>query len=286
MEKTSKKTKKMKKIDMHCHTTNRKVDKVLESRATLNRILEKMQEHDIEKTVVLASYFPHRSSGISNFRLLHWLQENGNKNKFYFFGSLDFEHYFYQGFNELSELAEKGKLNGIKVYTGYQKIDLNSHRFREVVNLAKNNNLPMMFHTGYSYMARRRYNKPSIEKMVKASDLEFIAKEGVNVIASHLGKPFFDNTIETANRNSNFYSDVSGLVNSRYDKREKEECVDAVREFLEKAGPDKLLFGTDFPVQTHEDSIYFVEEAMKGFDYSDKRKVYYQNARRILENEK
>ena len=278
--------KKTKKIDIHCHTTNRKIEHTVESRATLNRILEKMQEHNIEKTVVLASYFPHRSSGISNFRLLNWIQENGNKNKFYFFGSLDFEHYFYQGFNELNELAEKNKLDGIKVYTGYQKVDLDSHKFRRLLFLAKDNEIPMMFHTGYSFMARRRYNKPSIEKMVKASDLEFVAKEGVSVMASHLGKPFFDDTTNIASRNNNFYSDVSGLVNSRYDKREKEQCVDGIRRFLEKAGPDKLLFGTDFPVQTHEDSIYFVEQAMKGFNVNDKKKVYYDNARRLLENGK
>lgn len=274
----------MNKIDIHCHTTNRKVERVVPASATLETILEKMKEHEVEKTVVLASYFPHRSSGVSNFRLFHWLQDKKADNKFYFFGSLDFEHYFNQGMNELNELVGLGRLDGIKIYTGYQKINLHSPKFREVVILAKKFHLPIMFHCGYSYMARRMHNKDSIEKMVKASDIEFIARENpeISVIASHMSKPFFDDVINMAKRNKNFYTDMSGLVNSRYGKSEKNKCVEEIRRFLEECGPDKLLFGTDFPVQTHEDSIYFIEEAMKHFSLEDKKKVYYDNARRIL----
>ena len=274
----------MKKIDMHCHTTNRKLGHTGECSATLDNILEKMKQYDIKKTVVLASYFPHRSSGITNFRLLHWLNENGNKGRFYFFGSLDFEHYFFQGMNELNELAESGDLNGIKIYTSYQKVDLHSKKFEEVVKLAKKYHLPMMFHTGYSYMSKRLYGRDSIEGMVRASDLEFIADIGVTVIASHMCKPFFDDAVKTCKRTENIYTDISGLVNSKYDTEDKEQCAEEVRKFVQNVGPDKLLFGTDFPVQTHKDSVYFIESGMKGFSESDKFKVYYDNARGILEN--
>jgi predicted TIM-barrel fold metal-dependent hydrolase len=274
----------MKKIDMHCHTTNRKLGNTGECSATLENILRKMKQNDIEKTVVLATYFPHRSSGITNFRLLHWLNNCGGKEKFYLFGSLDFEHYFFQGMNELNELAEAGELSGVKIYTSYQKIDLQSGKFREVVKLARKYQLPMMFHTGYSYMCKRLYGRDCIEGMVRASDLEGVANQGVTVVASHMAKPFFDDVVETCKRNANVYTDVSGLVNSKYDSKDKKKCAKEVKKFVEEVGPSKLLFGTDFPVQTHTDSIYFVEEGMKGFPDSDKFKVYYENARRILEN--
>jgi len=263
-------------------TTNRRLGHTGECRATLDDLYLKMKEYDVEKTVVLASYFPHRSSGITNFRLFHWLNENGNKDKFYFFGSLDFEHYFNQGLNELNELVDMKRLDGVKIYTGYQKIDLNSDKFLQVVNLVKKNNLPLMFHTGYSYMAKRLYGRSTIEERVKASDLEFIADRGIRIIASHMGKPFFQDTITAALKNENIYTDISGLVNSKYDKSEKQGCVDAVKKFVETVGPNKLLFGTDFPVQTHKDSVYFVEEAMKDFSDFDKIKVYYHNAKKIL----
>ncbi|MFA5084627.1 MAG: hypothetical protein WC475_04620, partial [Candidatus Paceibacterota bacterium] len=110
----------MKKIDFHCHTTNR----MLESGdATIGAILKKMEKFEIEKSVLLATYFPHKGSGISNFRLLDWI---GGRKELCLFGSLDFKNYFYQGLNELNELAERGDLKGIKIYTCYQDIDLKS----------------------------------------------------------------------------------------------------------------------------------------------------------------
>jgi len=75
---------------------------------------------------------------------------------------------------------------------------------------------------------------------------------------------------------------MSGLIASRHDREEIPDGVNAVRSFLEQVGPGKMLFGTDFPVQTHEDSVYFVEEGMKGFSEKEKGDVYYNNARRLL----
>lgn len=93
----------MKKIDCHCHTSNRIIKDVVDSDASLTRILMYMDKYDIEKTAVLATYFPHKGSGISNFRLWDWIQNN--QDRFVMFGSLDFEYYFYQGLNELKEMS-------------------------------------------------------------------------------------------------------------------------------------------------------------------------------------
>ena len=271
----------MKKIDMHAHTTNRALQRTMEKYASIEVLLEKMKQFNIEKTVLLATYFPHTTSGVSNYRLLDWVK---GREEFLVFGSLDFEHYYFQGFNELSELAESGRIAGVKIYTCYQNIDLRSDKFLNVVELAKKHSLPMMFHTGYSFSAMRTVGKHSIADMVKASDLEFVVREnpGMQFVFSHMSKPYFKDMISVAKRNDNLYTDMSGLISSRHDRAEIPSSVDNVREFLEKAGPAKMLFGTDFPVQTHEDSVYFVEEAMKGFKEMDKQEVYYGNARRLF----
>ncbi|MBI1968550.1 hypothetical protein HYS49_01435, partial [Candidatus Woesearchaeota archaeon] len=84
----------MKKIDIHCHTTPRKLENMAVASASLDAIAGKMREHDIEKTVLLASYFPHKQSGISNYRLHHWITDRsdwyGGHSDFCMFGSLDF----------------------------------------------------------------------------------------------------------------------------------------------------------------------------------------------------
>jgi uncharacterized protein len=274
----------MKKIDIHTHVTNRKLENSANSDASVAALQRKMQQFDVEKAVVLASYFPHRGSGISNFRLLNWTRDNPN---LLMFGSLDFNNYPHQGMNELSELSELRKLRGIKIYTGYQEVDLRSQQLGAVLDLAREHSLPMMFHTGYSHTALRKYNRPAITEMVSANDLEFLLRENpeLNFIFSHLSKPNFTDMATVANRHNNVYTDVSGLVDSRNDRGEIPETVNAVRRFLDHAGPEKIMFGTDFPVQTHEDSIYFVEKAMERFSDSDRMKVYYQNAEGLLKNE-
>jgi len=271
----------MKKIDIHCHSTNRKLKDMLVEDASLDALMNEMYKHDIEKTVVLATYFPHKQSGISNFRLSNWIENNP---KFVMFGSLDFEHYFYQGYNELEEMADKDMIKGIKIYTGYQEIDLNSDKFSKVVDLARDYSLPLMFHCGYSYASMRKYGKIAITRVLSPGDIEPVAKanEDVNFILSHLGKPSFDNTREVITHNSNVYTDMSGIIDSKYHAHEIPMCVDQIKSILYEAGPKKLLFGTDFPVQTHEHSIRFIEESMKDFNSEDKQNVYYENAKRLL----
>ncbi len=271
----------MKKIDIHCHTTPRKIAGVLPESATLDSIAIEMNKHEIEKTAVLATYFPHKGSGISNYRLLRWIND---RPEFMMFGSLDFEHYFYQGLNELTELAEEKLIQGIKIYTCYQNIDLGSARFNQLVSLAKEHSLPMMFHCGESYACKRKYGRVSITDIVKASRLETLAQENrdVDFIVSHMSKPFFKDAIQTINNNQNMYADMSGLIDSKFDRDQIPNTVDQIKKFLDICGSEKLLFGTDFPVQTHEDSVYFIEKASKDYSFSEKQNIYRNNARRLL----
>lgn len=266
---------------MHCHTTNRKLKEILTESATVDFISSKMKEHEIEKTVLLATYFPHRGSGISNFRLYNWIRD---RPEFTMFASLDFENYFYQGLNEIEELAEMKVIKGVKIYTCYQNVDLKSENFNILVNLAKKYTLPMMFHCGFSYSSMRKTGRPVITENVKPRDLEFIAKANpeMNLILSHMAKPFFHDLIRVISENENIYTDMSGLIDSKYDRDEIEINAREIRKFLEECGSGKLLFGTDFPIQLHEDSVSFIETAMEKFPDKDKENVYYNNARRIL----
>jgi predicted TIM-barrel fold metal-dependent hydrolase len=271
----------MKKIDIHCHTTNRKVPGTIPKSATIEQITKEMESNEVVLTNLLATYFPHKSSGVSNYRLHNWIKDNP---KFCMFGSLDFEHYFYQGINELEELTENKLIKGIKIYTCYQEIDLAGKEFNQVVQLAGKYSLPMMFHVGYSYAAKRKYGKISVATLVKPNDLDEIIAENssVNFILSHMGKPFFDELIDVVKKYDNVYTDMSGLVDSKYDSKLIPGSLEGVRKFLGECGPSRLLFGTDFPVQTYEDSINFIEKGMEGYSVSDKSKVYYENATKLL----
>ena len=293
------------KIDIHCHTTNRRIPDVAPLSASLSAIRSEMKRYNVEKTVVLATYFPHRTSGITNFRLLNWIQEANQgeiKNQgesdphhdgpFLMFGSLDFAHYFFQGLSELEELAEKKLMHGIKIYTCYQDIDIRGDPIKDIASLANRFFLPLMFHCGYAHGRNDVGKEIAITDSVKPSHLEWIAEEypHLPIVISHLADPSTEDLITVVNRHNNVFSDMSGLINSRYEFDESPEFVEKVkalsveqiRRFANECGPRKLLFGTDFPIQTHKDSIAFVEEGMKGFEEPDKSLVYYHNARWML----
>jgi predicted TIM-barrel fold metal-dependent hydrolase len=271
------------KIDIHCHVTNRKVRNTFYESAFLDTLLNEMDQYNIEKTVLLATYFPHKTSGISNYRLLRWIEKSGSPERFLMFGSLDFEHYFRQGYNELVELSEQKLIQGIKIYTCYQEIDLKSKEFKSIVELAAKHKLPMMFHTGYSYASQRKYGRDTVATPQSAATLKFLAEENpeVTFIFSHMSKPFFHEITEVCSSCPNVLTDMSGLIDSMYDADEKPICVEEIKTFFRKCGPSQLLFGTDFPVQTVSDSVEFIQRAFKD-DSITKGYVFKKNAERIL----
>ena len=260
-----------KKIDIHCHTTNRRLKDMFQESATLGDISVMMKEYNVEKTILLATYFPHHRSGISNFRMYNWIKD---RPEFLLFGSLDFELYFYQGVNELEELAEMGVLRGIKIYTVYQEVG--SKELKIVANLAAKYGLPMIFHAGYGH----GLNGPE-SQLTRASDIAWVS-EITPVIVSHMAKPAFDDLLQTVKAHKNMYTDMSGLINTAHNRDEIPRAIEEVKKFLIECGTGKLLFGTDFPIQSHEDSVRIIEEAMVGYSDSDKEKVYYGNAAKLL----
>ena len=274
----------MKKIDVHCHTSNRPINDVVDGNATVDHIKSLMEKHDIEQTVFLATYFPHKGSGISNYRLLEWVKNKKDywSEGFKLFGSLDFEYYFYQGINELEELASERYIHGIKIYTCYQNIDILSDKMNMVLEIAYKHHLPVMFHTGYSYSSWRKYNKVTVATPYSAKPLSVLARQwpDIQFIFSHLSKPFFHEVIIACQKYPNINTDISGIIDSKYDEQEINICVEEIKMFLNNCSHKQLLFGTDFPVQTHEHSIRFIEESIS--DKKIKEDVYYNNAKRIL----
>lgn len=280
----------MKKIDIHCHTSKRKIRDVASESATVEYIADVSLKYDIKKTVLLATYFPHKRSGITNFRLLNWINEfrlvhsRDGLPEFLMFGSLDFEHYFYQGYNELEEMCSRGLIHGIKIYTCYQNINIKSPEFKKIVKLARLFTVPLMFHTGYSYASLRKYGRSAIGTHYDAKSLEPIADNNADVVMifSHMSKPYFDEMICVAKKYPNVVTDMSGIIDSVYNRDQIGGLVNEIGKFLYECGPKKLLFGTDFPVQTHEDSIHFIETAMEYWSEWDRKDVYYNNANKIL----
>lgn len=266
----------MRKIDIHCHTTCSQLREIIPTSATISAIENEMNRYNIECTIVLATYFPKEGRGISNYRMLHWIH---NKPTFKLFGSLDFQHYFATGLRELAELAEANYLQGIKIYSGYQEIDYDSEQFACIGNLAQQSQLPIMFHGGF-----QQCHESDITLAVSPKLIAQVAKKFpyIPIIISHLAWPFVQELIDVTLQFDNVYSDMSGMLDSFKTPHTLPECVEGIKKFLGACGPKRLLFGTDFPIQTHADSIKLIEQSMSDYQDEDRKDVYYNNAARLL----
>jgi len=227
-------------IDHHYHLTNRNFEK------DLITLQENMDMYNIDKVITLASYFPRKGSGLSNYRLFHGIQ---NIDNVYMLTSLDFEYYFYQHLNEVEALLKENKVLGIKIYTGYQNIKID--KLEKVLDLAKGK--IVMFHTGFCHKQEQETFNPAllVNVIEKYPEITFIL--------SHLGNPHLIEMSDLINRYKNVYTDMSGLMDKEEDWERAKEAIDFIVKFGDKK---KILFGSDFPVQTHENSFRLVKEYM------------------------
>lgn len=268
---------KLPKVDVHCHTTNRPLKHTVSPDASLPAIQAKMLEFHVVRTVLLATYFPHRSSGISNYRMWDWISSFG-KGYFDFFGSLDFEHYFYQGLNELEELNENQALSGVKIYHGYQEIE--DGKLSKVLDFCSANQLPVIFHTGdCTHMGGKCAGVDELDKFVEEYP-------EVTFIYAHMCNPHIEKAIEKIKRYPNIYTDISGLIHSGKDDHEIPGLVESLKKFHGECGMDRLLFGTDFPIQTYEHTIQIADAAFNHATDQELEKFCWMNADKILNHKK
>lgn len=221
-------------IDYHYHLSGRFLEKDKEL------LKENIKKYALNKVLTLATYFPNKNSGLSNYRLLKAITDIPEA---YMLASLDFNSYLYMFLNELEELIKEEKVLGLKIYTGYQKIDLNSDIFKNVISLFSDK--VIMFHSGFCHKEGRDFNPIELEETI-------LSFPNTKFIISHLGNPYYKEIVYLLNKYNNVYSDVSGLMDKESDIPRALECLNYV---FENVDSSKILFGTDFPLQNYEDTF-------------------------------
>lgn len=136
-------------------------------------------------------------------------------------------------------------LKGIKLGPNYQNFDpLGEDAFR-VYRRAQELGLPILFHQGTSpvRLADLDYAHP------RHMDRIATAFPELRVIMAHMGHPWWIDTITVIRKHPNVYADISALF---YRQWSQWECF---RYATEWSVWHKMLFGTDFPVATVEETI-------------------------------
>jgi uncharacterized protein len=283
-------------IDIHAHTSNHRLYDLHVKSATIADLEKRASQFGITKTILMATYFPFKGSGVHNKKLLFRVSDSSG---FLIFGSLDAMGDLEAGISELRELAESGSIAGIKLYPGYQDFDFTSKEIEEVYEIAEEYNLPVAFHTGELHhccpkdKSGKRENRCGREcridllgHLAHPYHLANMATKfpDVRFIFCHLSNPFFGELRQVMNECDNVYTDISGQFVSGSHESTPEYKKQISRE-LEKFvflrnGIDRVMFGTDFPIQSHKDSMEIVKSLR--LPKREEERVFYGNAIELL----
>lgn len=287
-------------IDIHAHTSSHKMWGLHTEDASIGKLKAEAEKFGVKKIALMATYFPFKGTGLHNLELLERIKDD---NLFLAFGSLDAMNDFENGIEELGELLRRNLIAGIKLYPGYQDFSRSNAlgvKLFPVFELAGRYGVPIMFHTGELHHCCSRETRAAgrgkcgadgcfverLQYQAEPRNLVYAAEwfREVKFIFSHLGNPYFEQTREVMTEYPNIFTDISGqfISGSAEDTVEYRQTV--VREIKKilalENGIDRVMFGTDFPIQSYADSIDLIEAL--SLSNEEKEKIYWRNAGRVL----
>ncbi len=148
-------------------------------------------------------------------------------------------------------------LRGIKLGANYQIFHPLESRVLAIYEQAQRYGLPILFHQGTSpvRMAPIRFAHPLLMDEVA------MRYPNLKIIMAHLGHPWTVDTAVVVRKHPNVYTDISGLFYRPFGYYE------AMIKAAEWNVLDKLLFASDFPVTTAQetyDAVFKVNDIVEG----------------------
>ncbi|HZF21457.1 MAG TPA: amidohydrolase family protein, partial [Dongiaceae bacterium] len=98
----------------------------------------------------------------------------------------------------------------------------------------------------------------------------------------HFGNPWFEDVAELIYKHPNVYTDISGLATpGAYAEKYAEWLARKISEAIYfAASAEKIIFGTDYPVTKHSETLALVSRL--DVDEPDKEKILWRNAVRVF----
>ncbi len=136
-------------------------------------------------------------------------------------------------------------MKGIKLAPTYQGVHPLDDRLMSVYEFAEEKKVPILFHQGatFSLKAPLSYANP-----VQLEEIAYRFSE-LTMIIAHMGHPWIGETVTLIRKQPNVYADISALYYRPW------QYYNALKLAEEYGAAHKLLFGSDFPFTTVENSI-------------------------------
>ncbi len=176
-----------------------------------------------------------------------------------------------------SEIANKS-FSAIKLYPGYVKFYPYEKKCDRIYKLAMKYDVPVIFHSGDPAFASApvKYCHPIHldDTACRFPDLK--------IVISHLGFPWFKDTMEVVIKNPNVYTDISGLFSGEkhtYKEKMKDELRRQIEKIFYFGAENKVFFGTDYSLVSYDEYIKFAEKIK--INKRDLNNLFYENAKKL-----
>jgi predicted TIM-barrel fold metal-dependent hydrolase len=180
------------------------------------------------------------------------------------------------------ELAKKnsGFMKGFKVRLGYFEVYPDEPIFIPIYDYAEENKLPVLFHTGdtaFSNGSLAHAHPLTIDRLANS-------RQDLKIVICHFGNPWIQDVGELIYKHPNVYADISGVVtggDGEYASLYLESLATKISDAIYFAGgADKVIFGTDYPVETFSAGLRLVDQLK--IEKVDVDKILYANAKEVF----
>ncbi len=261
-------------IDSHVHIS------LYDNNATslqgaFDLFLKEMEKNKINAAIII----PDNIEGSNNIADLEKAMELiGERKNFFLLGS---PQIIQRGSSELEKyrkLLEEGKIKGLKFFPGHDPFYATDERCLPYYELCQDLGMSVLFHTG---------ENSGDSECAKWNDPKYIVEVAkkypkLKVIITHYYWPKMDYCYEITKDIPNIYFETAAMADAEV--MEKSGGIEKIRGILRKTisdRPDKVIFGTDWPMCKIEEHIELVKSL--GLDEDMEQKVFSGNAREIYD---
>lgn len=234
-------------IDSHTHLG---FNDVISARA--KELVLSMKKAGIDKSIVLAG----EMNALSTEKLLEEISPY--RDKLFALGSISPLSSTAPSLQKVEEWLSKKLIYGLKFYPGYEYFYPADASLRPYLELLAKYNKPALFHSGDTY------NKMGAAKLkyAQAIHIDDLATElpKLKIIIAHLGYPWVIDAAEVCYKNKNVYVDCSGFVYGKFGTKDKANLKRNLKVFGQIAPPDRILFGSDWPIGDQSSYVKTVRE--------------------------
>ncbi len=272
----------MKIVDAHIHCSELPDDSLLlyakfnGLEYTLSELLGLMEENGVEEGLLLS---PPLKSGAPapNSKIIELCRKSNEV----LFPVLTVEPEKASVLHALEEAKEhKGYVKGFKIRLGYVEVYSNDPVFDPLYDFAEAENLPVMFHTGDTATATgslKHAHPLTIDPLANA-------RPEMKIVICHFGNPWISDVAELIYKHPNVFADISGLVagdGAKYAVKYMESLSNKLSDAIYFAGGvEKVIFGTDYPVETYSMGLALVRKLK--IDEGDMQKILRENALKVF----